>query len=115
LGNDTLTGGDGADIFRFDALLNASTNRDTVTDFSVVDDSIQLENAVFTSLTKTGTLAREFFVLGTAAVDANDYLIYDRAAGALLYDPDGNGATAPIEFAIIGIKLDLTNLDFIVT
>ena len=55
-GNDTLTGGGGADIFVFNAMLNAATNVDTITDFSVVDDTIRLENAFMPGLA-TGTLA----------------------------------------------------------
>jgi len=115
LGNDTLAGGDGADTFRFDTLPHPSTNRDTLADYSVPDDNIQLENAVFTSLTATGTLAAASIVIGSAALDGNDYLIYDNSTGALLYDADGNGAGAAVEIANMGAGLALTNLDFLVT
>jgi Ca2+-binding RTX toxin-like protein len=116
LGNDTLAGGNGADVFRFDTLPSTSTNRDTISDYSVVNDTIQLENAIFTSLAATGTLAAGSFVVGTAALDGNDFVIYNSGTGALLYDADGNGATnAAVEIATIGIGLALTNLDFMVT
>lgn len=83
--------------------------------FSSVDDSFQLENGIFTSLTQTGTLAAGSLVIGTAALDANDYLIYDSTTGALFYDPDGNGAGGAVQFAVLSTNLALTNLDFVVT
>jgi serralysin len=43
-GNDTLTGGAGNDTFFFNTALGA-TNVDTIADFSVPADTIQLENA----------------------------------------------------------------------
>ena len=46
LGHDVLTGGPGQDIFQFMNLSN-----DTITDFSVADDTLQLEDSVFTQLT----------------------------------------------------------------
>jgi len=49
-GNDTLTGKGGADHFIFDTVLNASKNRDTITDFVHNTDHIVLENSVFSAL-----------------------------------------------------------------
>jgi len=118
LGNDTLTGGAGADIIRFDTLLNAITNRDTISDYNVVDDTIQLENAIFASLTTLGTLAAGSFRSGpgiNSAYDANDYVIYDSTSGALYYDADGNSVGAAVQFATLGSGLALSNSDFFVT
>ncbi|MCT7584588.1 VWA domain-containing protein, partial [Aliarcobacter butzleri] len=61
LGNDILVGGAGKDNFVFDTTLNASTNKDTIKDFNVADDTISLENAIFTKLTATGILNKDFF------------------------------------------------------
>jgi Ca2+-binding RTX toxin-like protein len=120
-GNDELSGGLGADVFRFDTLPNATTNRDTILDFSVVDDTIQLENAIFTSLAATGTLAAGSFRSGagvTAAADADDFVIYDSSSGALYYDANGNTGAGPVQIASLASGLDqrgLTSLDFLVT
>ncbi|GKS69222.1 hypothetical protein W03_12260 [Nitrosomonas sp. PY1] len=110
LGNDILSGGAGKDNFN----LTTSGNIDTITDFVVVDDTIRLENAVFTKLTTTGTLAASRFKIGTQAMDADDYIIYNSTTGALYYDSNGNGAGATVQIAMIGIGLSMTNADFVV-
>lgn len=108
--NDFLTGGLGQDIF----LLTATDSIDKIIDFSVVDDTIQLINTVFTQLTTLGTLDSANFIKGTAAVNENNYVIYDDSAGALFYDADGNGGGAAVQIALLGVALDLTNADFVV-
>jgi Ca2+-binding RTX toxin-like protein len=109
-GTNTLTGGAGADIFRF----TTKGHVDTITDYSVADDTVQLENAVFTALTTTGTLAADQFKVGTQALDANDFIIYNSTTGALIYDANGNGAGASIQIALIGAGLSMTNADIVV-
>lgn len=114
-GADTLTGGLGADIF----LINSLTGIDTITDFVAVDDTIRLENAVFTSLTAVGTLAAGNLRAGagfTTAADTNDYLIYNSTTGALYYDADGSGAGAAVQFATLGATTHpaLTAADMVV-
>ncbi|MDD5274110.1 MAG: calcium-binding protein, partial [Methylovulum sp.] len=113
LGNDTLTGGAGSDIFRFNTA-PATTNIDKITDFSVADDTIQLENAIFTKLTATGVLSAANFHIGTGAADANDFIVYNQTTGALSYDSNGNGAVAAVQIATLGVNLALTNADFVV-
>jgi Ca2+-binding RTX toxin-like protein len=115
LGNDTLTGGAGNDIIRFDSLLNALTNLDTVTDYNVANDTIELANDIFTSLVAAVPLAADWFRIGTAAVDANDYLIYDNANGALSYDADGSDVGVAVQFATLTGMPALTSADFLVT
>ena len=111
-GRDTLTGGAGNDSFVFSSALTA--NVDKITDFTPIDDTIKLENDIFTKLTAAGALNADSFVIGTAAADSNDYLIYNAATGALLYDSDGSGADAAMQIAALGIHLALTNADFVV-
>ncbi len=116
-GNDTLTGGVGRDDFVFNTAPNATTNLDRITDFVVADDTILLENSIFTALTTTGTLAAGMFRSGagvTSAADANDYLIYNSTSGALFYDADANGASAAVEIAVLGVGLALSNANFVV-
>jgi Ca2+-binding RTX toxin-like protein len=119
-GNDLLNGGQGLDTFVFDTALNASTNTDTILDFTAVDDTIQLSKAIFTALSATsGTLDAANFVASAdgTALDANDYILYNTTTGALYYDADGNGAGAAVQFAILGTSSHptITNADFIVS
>jgi Ca2+-binding RTX toxin-like protein len=114
LGNDTLNGGAGLDTIRFDTALNAATNMDTVTGFAAIDDVIQLENAVFTALAITGVLAAGAFNTGAAATQADDRIIYNSATGALLYDADGLGVAAGIQFAALTGAPVISAADFVV-
>jgi Ca2+-binding RTX toxin-like protein len=115
-GNDTLTGGDQKDTFVFDEALSASNNVDRITDFSVVDDVIHLDNAVFTALANTGQLAESAFVKNKdgLAQDANDRIIYEADTGGLYYDANGSAAGDSIHFATLKAHLDLAAADFTV-
>jgi Ca2+-binding RTX toxin-like protein len=112
IGNDRLTGGGGQDSFRFNTAIVA--NVDKITDFNVLKDTIQLDNAIFTQLASTGVLAATHFITGGAARDADDYLIYKAATGVLSYDADGNGAGLAVSIAVLGLHLALTPADFMV-
>ncbi len=52
-GIDTLTGGAGKDTFLF-RTVGGAANRDTISDFSVVDDTIGLSKAIFSALGPVG-------------------------------------------------------------
>jgi Ca2+-binding RTX toxin-like protein len=114
-GKDNLTGGIGKDFFRFDAALSATTNVDTITDFTVVDDTIRLDDAVFLGL-PTGTLEAAAFRAndtGNAAA-ATDRIIYETDTGKLFFDANGNAAGAKIHFATLTAGLSLTAADFVI-
>jgi Ca2+-binding RTX toxin-like protein len=116
-GNDSMSGGVGHDAFVFNTPLNPTTNKDTITDFANVagnNDGFQLDNAVFAKLGAVGALTGAFFRLGAAAVDGNDYIVYNKATGALSYDPNGNIAGGAIQFAALTNKPTLGVGDFTV-
>jgi Ca2+-binding RTX toxin-like protein len=110
-GNDELIGLGGTDRFLFDTALNAATNVDVLSDFTVGADTIVLENTIFGAFA-AGPLADDRFVLGTAPLDGNDNILYDAATGALYYDSDGNGGAAAVQFAEVTPGLALTHEDF---
>jgi len=112
-GSDTLTGGGGADRFVF-ANSPSATNVDTVLDFAPGVDKLVLDDAVFTAL-GAGALPAGALVMGSAATDANDRILYDAATGALFYDRDGTGAAAAVHFATLdNLPASLAASDFLV-
>ncbi len=116
LGNDVLRGEDGKDIFLFDSKLSATTNVDEIQDFSVADDTIRLDNTIFTKLTGTGALSSGQFTKNTTglATDAADRIIYESDTGELYYDSNGNASGGSVLFATIGTGLALTAADFFI-
>jgi len=113
-GNDVLTGGAGADIFVFDTKPSKAKNLDRIADFVVADDTIHLAKSVFTKIAKKGVLAKSAFYVGTKAHDESDRIIYNKKTGALLYDKDGIGAAAAVQFATVAKNLKMTEKDFYV-
>jgi serralysin len=115
IGNDAanrITGGGGSDTIVFNTPL-ATNNVDRITDFSVNDDTIELDNNVFANL-REGVLEQDAFYVGSAAHDNTDRIIYDATTGAVYYDADGTGNTAAAQFATLGTGLAVTNVDFFI-
>ena len=115
IGNDVLSGGAGRDTFVFDTAPNKRSNADKITDWSAKDDTIQLENAVFRKLKKTGVLQKAHFAIGAEAKDANDFIGYDKATGNLWYDANGSKSGGQVVFAHIGKNKAVGAVDFLVT
>jgi Ca2+-binding RTX toxin-like protein len=113
-GVDTLSGGAGQDSFVFNAPFGSA---DRITDFLAVDDTVSLENGIFSSLATTGPLAAANFRASAegVAADSNDFILYDTDSGALYYDADGNGAGTAVLFATLTGAPTISNADFIVT
>jgi len=89
LGNDFLDGGRGADYFAFSEF--GAANADTIAKFQKIDHFV-LNTEVFSGIGKAGhTLKKKYFHKGTEAEGKNDKIIYDKKAGKLYYDQDGNG------------------------
>ncbi len=111
-GADDLRGGEGQDSFFFGPLGFV----DKLKDFAPVDDTIVLARSTFSKFDRVGVeyVSTDEFVVGEAAVDANDFLIYNFTTGALSYDIDGNGPTEAIQFAQLQAGLALSSKDFLV-
>ncbi|MGL6210814.1 MAG: calcium-binding protein [Paracoccaceae bacterium] len=110
--SDRLRGGSGNDTFVFDSALDASSNVDTVLDYTVADDSIRLDDAVFTALTAGQSLGAAFFI-GSAATAAEHRIIYNAGNGGLYYDADGLGGADATLFARIGAGQAMTAAEFL--
>jgi Ca2+-binding RTX toxin-like protein len=116
-GNDTLTGGANQDRFNF---YNPVTDGvDQIIDFNVADDTIGIYvgDSMASAFSNVGlavnaAIANDQFHIGTNAADAADRFIYNNATGTLFFDPDGNGATAQVQFATLSPGLALTANNF---
>ena len=98
-GQDTVTGGDGADVFEFSHLPVSGPT--LIKDFVHGTDHIALDLSVFDGLVagdfsgSGGSLAKSHFISGAgfiAATSATSELIYNTKTGNLYYDADGNGS-----------------------
>ena len=118
LGKDVLTGSTGRDTFVLNAKLSSS-NVDKVVDFSVRDDTVWLDNAIFKRLgsgseASPKKLSSSYFNIGSKADDRNDYLIYNNKNGYLYYDADGSGSGKAVLIATLSKNLKLTSSDLYV-
>jgi hypothetical protein len=108
-GNDSLTGGDDADAFQFTTALT-SDNVDTLADFAA-NDTLQLNRAIFSTLTPSTTLSAAEFRSGpgvTAANDASQRILHDTTTGQLRYDSDGIGTEPAMPFAKLNLGAPLS-------
>ena len=111
-GNDTLRGHLGADSFIFDRAFGPD-NIDHIVDFTTAEgDRIGLKASLF-GLPRGG-LAPGAFRLGTAALDGDDRIIYDRGSGHLWVDLDGRGGADAKLFAVLDNHAALTASDFLI-
>ncbi len=110
-GFDTLDGGNGKDTYVFKS--DPITGYDTIVKFQK-GEAIHLKAKFFAGL-EVGELTQEQFVIGAAAQDADDRIIYNSATGILSHDPDGAGGIAQITFARVQAGLNhLTEDSFLI-
>jgi Ca2+-binding RTX toxin-like protein len=85
---------------------------------TIAGEVIALSRAVFTALGNLApgsTLAAANFVAGTAAVQIDDFIIYNRATGQIFYDADGSNLTInQVLFATVTPTANLNRTDFVV-
>lgn len=105
-GHDQLSGGGGLDHFVFGAALDADSNVDLIVNFVARDDTIRLDNDIFTAFNADNvTIAQGQFWSAAGATqghDASDRIVYDISTGALYYDADGLGGQDAMQFATLG-------------
>ena len=71
---------------------------DSITDFSVPDDTTRLDHLEFKG-DGVGGLAARAVVSGVVAVQSDDCLVNDAGTGVLCYDCDGTGAALAVQLA----------------
>ncbi len=111
-GADYLAGGGGVDSFAFTTALGGG-NVDTIADFLSGTDRIHLDDALFAGL-GLGALPSGAFATGAAATELDDRIVYNSATGQLLFDADGSGGMAAVQFASVNPGTILAASDFTV-
>ena len=118
MGIGRTTGGAGTDRFNFSTTPNATSNRDTLTDFVQGTDRIGLSRAIFSGFGATATTvttAQFLEARGTGTTvnaAAGIRLIYDRNTSELFYDPTGGSAVDRVAFLNTGTRLQAA--DFVI-
>lgn len=113
-GSDALTGGAGLDSFIFDTDLG-SGNVDRIKDFTSVDDTLMLDSFVFTGLAVGALDSAAFHANDTGMAEhAAHRIIYDTTTGALMFDADGDGSDAAIQFATLAPDVVFDETDVLI-
>ncbi|WP_061433280.1 S8 family serine peptidase, partial [Microcystis aeruginosa] len=106
VGNDKITSGVGFDVIAYSL---ASEGQDTITDFNVFQDTLQVSAAGFGGGLIAGeSIAADQFVLGTVATTASHRFIFNQPTGQLFFDVDGNGSSVQTLLATLTPGLSLT-------
>jgi Ca2+-binding RTX toxin-like protein len=107
-GNDSLTGGAGADKFVFNTKFG-STNVDAITDFVSGEDVLVISKKIAKKLSK---FTEDNFVYGDKALDSNDYLIFNSENNTLYYDADGSGTKSDaVAIVVVGTKIEFNDIE----
>jgi Ca2+-binding RTX toxin-like protein len=111
-GNDLLVGGAGNDTFIFNTQFVGVTNVDTITDYNVANDSIQLDHTYFAGLA-LGQLSGSDFAIGVAT-GTGPQIVYDTTSGALFFDNNGANAGGASQFATLTGAPNLVASEFFI-
>lgn len=107
-GNDSLTGGAGADKFLFNTKFG-STNVDAITDFVSGEDVLVISKKIAKKLAKNFT--EDNFVYSNKAEDSNDYLIFNSENNTLYYDADGSGSKSDaVAIVVVGTMIEFGDI-----
>ena len=109
--DDLITGGQGRDRFVFRA---SNQGADTITDFTVAEDTLAVSAAGFGGGLTQGLLSESQFTLGATATTENHRFIYNSSDGILGFDQDGTGAIAPKTIAALSPNLNLSYQQFVI-
>jgi len=109
--DDLITGGQGRDRFVFRA---PNQGADTITDFTVAEDTLAVSAAGFGGGLTQGLLSESQFTLGATATTENHRFIYNSSDGILGFDQDGTGAIAPKTIAALSPNLNLSYQQFVI-
>ncbi len=105
-GNDTLTTGTGFDTVLF---TTKTEGIDTITDFNVYQDLIQVSAVNFGGGLIAGeSISSDQFSISLGSVTANTRFIFDKPTGNLFFDIDGSGSNSSVQFASLTANLGLT-------
>ena len=112
-GNDSLTGGGGNRRLLFRHRRSTpSTNVDQILDLFGGQRHDLCSTTRSSAASPPARWPAGAFRNGTAALDADDRILYDAATGQIRYDADGIGGAAAILFATVTAGTALTNADF---
>ena len=116
-GEDVLDGGDGSDYLNGSTgadefiLTPANGGIDRIADFTPAEgDTLTIVSTIL----PPGALNPENFVVGTAALDDNDYIVYDNQTGQLFFNSDGSGAEIAKHFATLENVVALQSNDIVI-
>ncbi|ABA20206.1 Integrins alpha chain [Trichormus variabilis ATCC 29413] len=124
-GSDRLFGGDGADTFGFgtgNAFSSAGFGIDTIADFAVGVDAIELDKASFSALTSVVgdgfSVGSEFASVSndTLVATSNALIVYSLGSGRLFYNQNGTaaGLGSGAHFATLSGAPALNASDFVI-
>jgi Ca2+-binding RTX toxin-like protein len=105
-GHDVISGGTGSDLYRVGTL---GTSVSHIQDWEA-KDQLLLDADVFGAV--ASGVEAEHFVVGSAALERDDHIIFSQSTGRVLYDRDGSGTAAAVQFAEIENGMRLTHSDF---